>query len=198
MCRAWRETFVSCSSLWTNLRWGRSEKTLTYLERSKASPVNVSVYRYDQLSLQDPFLQAIPRITGQLESLSIYAILQYLINVAPYLSNPEPLLESLNIDIELLGRDRERASLPPILAEDLSSLHDLRLWGVRTELPWRNMVVLILVGFTPAGISLYRATSQLPRRRSPYPRSRTHARNSNLRWSRWLIGIIGESEENDR
>ena len=38
VCRAWREVFVSQTSLWTRFDCLNGEKTRTYLERSKSSP----------------------------------------------------------------------------------------------------------------------------------------------------------------
>ena len=146
VCRAWRKIFISRPTLWEDLRSGDTEKTLTYLERSKTTPVNVTVSRYGKLFPQDSFLQVIPRTAGRLKSLSINVIPEYLNDIVPHLSTPEPLLESLDIFIDTVESD-EVTTLPPIFGRDLPALRDLRLWYVNTELPWRKMANLTSFSF---------------------------------------------------
>ena len=70
MYRVWREVFNSRSSLWSNLYCVNLEKTLAYLQRSKSSPVNLSLTRDNALYP----CQIIPRVIGRLKSLSIEGI----------------------------------------------------------------------------------------------------------------------------
>ena len=41
VCRGWRDTFISRSSLWTKLDFPSVEKTRMYIQRSKSSPLKV-------------------------------------------------------------------------------------------------------------------------------------------------------------
>ena len=41
VCRGWREQFISRPSLWTSLDCTNVEKTRAYLDRSKASPLDI-------------------------------------------------------------------------------------------------------------------------------------------------------------
>jgi hypothetical protein len=49
VCRAWREIFTSRSTLWTDFRCNSASKTKVYLERSKSSPINVSLRRHGSM-----------------------------------------------------------------------------------------------------------------------------------------------------
>ena len=135
--------FISCSSLWTDFCCVDADKTCTYLERSKSSPINLSLSRDHDLAPSDPFLQIIPRAIGRLESLSIKGTPENLQDITTHLSRPAPLLDFLSIDggSEYAPR-RNPVLASPLFNEDLSPLRDLRLRSVRTELPWRNMVNL--------------------------------------------------------
>ena len=131
VCRAWREIFVSRPSLWTNLDCVDPEQTRVYLERSKSSPIN--------LSLDSDFFEAelIPSAAGRLKSLDIDVMPEELEFIGTHLSHPSPLLEVLSI------RSYDDPVLPASLFNgNLSSLHELCLRSIRTELPWRNMANL--------------------------------------------------------
>ena len=119
------------------------DKTRVYLERSKSSPINVSLVRAHDLDPRDPFLQIFPRAFGRLRSLSINATPRGLPDLTSQLSLPAPLLEDLKID----GRSKHSPHLNPVLTPalfngDLSSLRKLHLQSVHTELPWRDMANL--------------------------------------------------------
>ena len=114
------------------------EKTQAYLERSKSSPVNVSLSLYGELSPRHPFFQVIPRTTGRLKSLIMHGLPEQPNDIAGHLSNPEPLLERL----ELYG---SFTAVPVLFSGDLSSLRHLQLCKIQTELPWRNMASLTSV-----------------------------------------------------
>ena len=143
VCRTWREAFISRSSLWTDFDRLDGEKARVYLERSGSSPINLSLDLNKGISLCDPLFQIIPHATGRLESLLIKGMPEKIPAVTPYLSRPAPLLRYLSIRPDR-GCAPERC---PTLAltlfnGDLSSLRELHLERVRTELPWRNMVNL--------------------------------------------------------
>ena len=143
VCQVWREVFISHSSLWTNFDCEDLDKTLVYLERSKSSPINLSLYKSEVLSPRDSLFWIIPHTIGRLKSLSIQGTPWNLDIIAGHLSHPAPLLEdmSMNGNCELeWGGNPEIPST--IFGGDLSSLRNLCLEYVHTELPWRNMVNL--------------------------------------------------------
>ena len=139
-CQAWREVFVSRSSLWTDFYCENAEKTRVYLERSKSSPINLWLYREGGLSPRDPFLKLVPNTVGRLRSLTIETTPEDLQGITSHLSRPALLLEKLDINIECgLGLQHSPVLAPTLLGGNLTSLCELRLQAVRTELPWRNM-----------------------------------------------------------
>jgi len=143
VCRAWREIFTSRSSLWSNFYCADEDKTRIYLERSKSSPINLQINRKNGLFLHDPLLQIIPLATGRLKSLHITGSSVTLPNITARLTHPAPLLEDLLIDGDCEFSPESNPILTTSLFNgDLSSLRNLWLQSVRTELPWRNMVNL--------------------------------------------------------
>lgn len=64
VCWAWREAFMTRSLLWTNLDDMNVDKAEVYLERSKSSPINLSLCMSKLLHPHDPFLRIIPRAIG--------------------------------------------------------------------------------------------------------------------------------------
>ena len=137
VCRVWREVFVSQPSLWTDFRCLDADKTRAYLERSKSSPINVSLYRPYGMSPNDPFFQVIPYCISQLGSLFLNGTTDNLPYITAHLSLPAPLLENLSI-----SGNGAHALTPTLFNGDLSSLRRLHLRSVRTKLPWRNMINL--------------------------------------------------------
>jgi len=136
VCRAWREIFTSRPTLWTDLDCTDIDKTLVYLDRSRSSPINVRFEKYDALSPYDPFIQVVPHIIGRLKSITIYGVPENLQEIAAQLSSPAPLLESLAIDVASECSPQHGPVMTTTLFNgDLSSLRELRLRGIRTELP---------------------------------------------------------------
>jgi hypothetical protein len=131
------------SSLWTNLNCKNKDKALTYLERSKSLPVNLSLDAGGHLPSHHPFFGIIPYAIGRLRFLKIKGMLGFLKDIADHLSCPAPLLEELTILRACdLGTHHNPVLTPTLFDGDLSSLRTLSLSCVRTELPWRNMVNL--------------------------------------------------------
>ena len=101
VCRAWRKAFISRSSLWTGFNLAgfnraNADKTRVYLEHSKSSPINISLWlgKRSGLSPHDPFLQIAPHVIGRLKSLVIKGNTH---PITTHLSHPAPLLEYLSI-----------------------------------------------------------------------------------------------------
>jgi len=127
--RAWREVFVSRPTLWTDLKCADLDKTRIYLERSKSSPINLSL-NSNYMVLSNPFFEFIPGATGRPKSLDIDVLPRALQLISRHLSHPTPLLEVLSI------RSNWYPVLPSALFDgDLSSMRKLQLKYVRTELP---------------------------------------------------------------
>jgi len=142
VCRAWREIFVSRSSLWTNFNCSGKEKTRVYFERSRSSPIDLSLDLNKDI-LPHNLFQLIPHATGRLKSLSVKGRSENVEAVTSHLSHPAPLLEHLSMSFDPPWWPSHYPALPPALFNgDLSSLRTLRLELVHTELPWRNMVNL--------------------------------------------------------
>ena len=154
VCRAWREVFISRSSLWADFDCEDGEKTGIYLERSKASPISLTLRRTGDISSHDPLFQIIPHDIGRLKSLSIVGTPKTVRLITPHLSHPAPLLEHLSI---FAGGEKppllHPASTSALFNENLPSLRTLRLECIRTELHWRNMDSLtsFVLGQTPPG-----------------------------------------------
>ena len=137
VCRSWRETLISRSSLWTHLDFTNVDKTRALIRRSKSSPLDIHVgdqgrkkYLDHALSLVFPH---IPRLRSLvISAIAIPDILRNFHCHVPLLENLEITSPSRNVhtlDIALFGGN-------------LSSLRELRLDGVVTHLPWRNMANL--------------------------------------------------------
>jgi hypothetical protein len=135
--------FTSRSSLWTDLDCEDGDQARAYLERSRSLPVNLSLDTKDRVSPHHPFSETIPHAIGRLRSLSIEGTPENLQDITAHLSHPAPLLEKLSICGGYnLGRHLNPALTPALFDGDLSSLRELCLESVRTQLPWRNMANL--------------------------------------------------------
>ena len=134
VCRGWRTIFISRPSLWSYLDCSNIDKTRTYIERSKAAPLEICVKAFRKyFYTKEAFLLAVPHI-GRLKYLSIFA--RNLPSIIHYFFCRAPLLEELNI--KLCGH-RVPILSDTFLDGNLPSLRDLRLTGVVTRLPWKNL-----------------------------------------------------------
>ena len=116
------------------------KKAGVYFERSKSSPINLSLRRHGGLFPSDPFFQIIPLALGRLKSLYIQGTKDNLQDITAHLHHLPPFLEELSVfggyylPIPLLS--------PTLFNGDLSSLRGLHLNSISTGLPWRNMANL--------------------------------------------------------
>ena len=159
VCQAWRESFISRASLWTHFDCADADKTRVYLERSKSSPINLWLDGRGDLSLQDPLFRVIPHATGRLKYVHVHATPKTLQDITPHLSHPVPLLEYLSIQVDSTPQpenDHNPALTAALFSGDLSSLRELDLRGVGTELPWRKMdnLTSFTLGCTEGRISI--------------------------------------------
>jgi hypothetical protein len=155
VCQSWREIFISRSSLWTYFDCENAGETRVYLERSRSSPIEVWLVRDERLRPGDPFFKILPRASNHLQALFIQGSPENLQDITPRLSHPAPLLERLTIEIEdiVLEPQRSPAITAALFDGDLSSLRELCLHCIRTDLPWRNMVNLtsFVLTYPPPG-----------------------------------------------
>ena len=140
VCRAWREIFISRASLWTDFHCIDAEKTRVCIERSKSAPINMWLERKRGLLPNDPFLNIPTHAIGRLKSLCIRTTRDHFEDITKYFVHPTPLIEALVVD----GGDALNHLPTPVLPSalfdgDLSSLRELCLQSVSTQLPWRNM-----------------------------------------------------------
>ena len=162
VCRAWRDVFTSRPCLWTHLDLDdtnrtNEDKARVYLERSKSSPISLSLYRENPMFPSDPFFRIIPHAVGRIRFLSIDGVPENLQDITAHLTSPTPLLEHFSITGDCLHLSRHPVLTSALFNGDLSSLRDLSLDYVRTELPWRNMVNLtsfVLAHMPPGEVSV--------------------------------------------
>ena len=146
--------FISRPSLWTCFRLAGTDKTRVYLERSKSSPIDLRIDRDGRLSPSDPLFYIDPPSIRRFKSLIIHATPDNLHDIATRLYHPAPLLESLTIEIRTKSEPNLNPAITPALFDgNLSSLRELDLQWVRTELPWRNMINLtsFVLAYPPPG-----------------------------------------------
>ena len=133
----WREMFISRSSLWTNLNFTNIERTRAYIQRSKSSPLNISIGNGGiEAYLNNVLPLVIPHIPG-MKSLTIRTVITP--DILRHFHFRAPLLERLDIentspDVQIFDN--------ALFNGDLSPLRGLSLVGVTTDLPWTNMVNL--------------------------------------------------------
>jgi hypothetical protein len=139
VCRDWRDMFVSASSLWTRLDFVDIDKTRTYIERSRSSPLKIHLK--DDKFTEDAFALVIPHIP-RLESLIICG--ETLPSLLKYFRCNKPLLEKLDIEIHTTSKPFLGSAL---FDSDLSSLRELRLAGVIAHFPRANLPNLRVVEF---------------------------------------------------
>lgn len=136
VCRSWRTVFTSHPLLWSYFQCRDIDKTRTYIERSKATPLEIDLEDSPSSSfIEEAFLLVVPHIS-RLKCLNIMG--SDLPDVISYFSCPTPLLEELNIDFSPFVSTSVLSG--HFLDGDLSSLRKLSLGGVRiTFLPWKNL-----------------------------------------------------------
>ena len=136
VCRSWRNTFISCPSLWTQLHFANVEQTRAYIQRSRSSPLEFNLGLFNVINA---FPLAIPHIP-RLKSL-VFKGIDNPLNLLENFVCHMPLLEKLDITGALWEQTIDYA----LFNGDLSSLRELRLHRVVTNFPWKNMANLRIV-----------------------------------------------------
>ena len=148
VCQHRRKVLIAHSSLWTHLRCWNIERTRICIERSKSSPLEISLYEHgkSQYYRKEAFLLVIPHI-DQIASISISGgknLFQYFIK---HFSCHVPLLRDLYpnpIFYPLLALDNT------LFIDDLSSLRTLSLRGiVPRPIPWKDLLQLTAFSMLP-------------------------------------------------
>ena len=135
VCRSWRVTFISRSSLWTHLDFENTDKTHTYIQRSRSSPLEITFRGFPDEDADSLFSPIIPHL-HRLKSLTIDADTP---GVLRYLRCHTPLLEKLDIRIA----DKHGVVLNAALFNgDLSMLRELRLSRVTPHPSWKGLANL--------------------------------------------------------
>ncbi|KAF9791308.1 hypothetical protein BJ322DRAFT_441531 [Thelephora terrestris] len=141
VCRSWRETFTSRSSLWTRLPLKDTDKTRAYIQRSKCSPLKISLHADD--GLYRAFRDAIPLIIPNIRRFqTLFVRGETPPDALKHFCCHTPLLEELDVSISGPG---DLVLDSALFNGDLSSLRKLTLGGVITQFPWKNMASLRVV-----------------------------------------------------
>jgi len=153
VCRGWRDAFTSCPSLWTRLDCMDIDKTHTYIQRAKSSPLEVRLTKARNTNYLDAAFSLVVPHLRRLKSLSVYA--DTLPDDLRHFHCREPLLEELNI---ILYHHNNPTLDSTLFEGDLSSLRELNLRRVITRLPWNNMENLRVLNLRscPSGYDLTR------------------------------------------
>jgi len=144
VCRAWREIFISRASLWTSLDFMDLDRTSVYIQRSRGAPLEILLDLYDDPhSYDDVSLLTLPLI-GRLKALELFGSSQDVLRTTEHFNSPAPLLEKLDIRV-VDGRPTTVKNT--LFDRNLSSLRELNLYGVHTNLPWQNLSNLTTFDF---------------------------------------------------
>ena len=137
VCHSWRNIFTSRPSLWGWFNFKNIDKTRTYIQRSQSSPLRIYI-GYETI-VDEAFFLITPHIF-RTKSLTIDA--DALPSELKHFRRSTPLLEQLDINI---ADEHDPVLDGTLFNGDLSSLRELRLHGVITSLPWKNLANLQLV-----------------------------------------------------
>ena len=144
VCSGWREHFISRSALWASLGCRNAEQTRVYLERSRASPLQLRLGEEGYAAVSnDALLLTIPHI-GRLKALVLSGLSRNVLKLIEPFDSPVLHLEKLEISVSGLHLT---AAGSTFFDRNLSSLRELRLSGVLTDLPWRNLTNLTTFDF---------------------------------------------------
>jgi hypothetical protein len=138
VCRSWRGTFISRSSLWTRFDFTNIEKTRTYIKRSGSSPLNLSLDGEEAIHDVLPLIIPCVRRLKSLSTRSEYT----LPSVLAHFRYHAPLLEKLDIRVSTRN---DQVFDGALFGRDLSSLRELHLGRVITDFPWNNLANLRVV-----------------------------------------------------
>ncbi|KAF9780758.1 hypothetical protein BJ322DRAFT_1023488 [Thelephora terrestris] len=137
VCQRWREVFIAYPPLWTYLECKNVAKTRVYIDRSKSSPLQISLHDYggSHYYLKDAFVLVIPHIK-RVMSINLAGGNNLFQDLTKHFSCPVPLLRRLNLNLT--------CTTPLVLDStlfygDVSSLRTLTMTRVVPHLPWKNL-----------------------------------------------------------
>ena len=103
----------------------------------------MTLYRNQGLLPDDAIFEINPHAVSRLTTLLIQVAPESLAHITPRLFHRAPLLKSLWIEADRLPKEELYHTITTSLfGGDLSTLCELSLFCIRTDLPWRNMVNL--------------------------------------------------------
>ena len=105
------------------------------------------------MARNDPFLQISSHAISRLKHLSVKTTPDFFQEIVRHLFRPAPLLEVLTIKASYVDQNHIPALAVELFDGDLSSLRELHLHFVRTELPWKNTSNLTSFSFSLASTS---------------------------------------------
>ena len=138
----------------SGLIWAaRTQTRLALTLNARSPPPSTWKYRGKENCALDSLFQIGPSAVRRFDSLEMLATPKIFRVIAAQFSHPTPLLKSLTIEIESPSPWRSPLIGTTYFNGDLSSLCELDLQCVRTELPWRKMVNLtsFILAYTPPG-----------------------------------------------
>ena len=129
VCQYWRSTLISTPLLWTSFQFKSSpdlDRTFTYLERSKSTPIDV------RISLRSPKdLEVLKHLAPHIARTRSFVIDGIRLDdhaISPLFCNPVPSLQHLEIEIDSCERP---IRLPDdFLGQQASSLRIAKLSGI--------------------------------------------------------------------
>jgi hypothetical protein len=128
VCRYWRSTLVQIPHLWTSFQFKSSpdlDRTLTYLERSKSTVIDVKITLCSQRDLEA--LKHLASHIARTKSLIIDGPYAEIDAISPLFRSPAPSLQRLEID-----SPESPGSLPDdFLGQQVLSLRFLSFSGIR-------------------------------------------------------------------
>ena len=132
VCRGWRDVFTSRPLLWTQLDCMDVDKTRAYIQRSKSSPLEITLERSPNgKGFTNEALDLIIPHLHRVESLTVVGIFS---GFSGKFRIRMPLLKKLRIINRFLPKLDDDA----LFNGDLSSLHELTLLGVVMHPSWKH------------------------------------------------------------
>jgi len=133
VCHGWRGILILRAS---SLDCRDPDKTGVYIQRSRGSPLEIYFAPRGRTCLPHNALLLLSKNINRSKALTLAGCSPNIPELIKRFGSPAPLLENLFIDVIDLDLTAVEST---IFGGNLSLLRELRLWGVLTTLPWKNM-----------------------------------------------------------
>jgi len=161
VCRSWRNVLLSTPSLWTQIDFSQSPRSLQargFISRSGEEPLHIRQH-YEQDGHAEPFLSITLHSMPRVRRLDIYSYHPYFEGLLEYLSVPAPVLEYLDITNEPTQVEKDIV-LPKVFGGRFPKLTSLSLHHLHTDLRGFNPPSLTRFSFaTSTDTSIRNLTS---------------------------------------